>query len=291
MPRAPVLITGESGTGQELVARGLHYNTFKDDAPFVPLNCGALPKDLIESELFGYKKGAFTGAIGDSEGLFLAADGGTIFLDEVMEMSPELQVKLMRVLQERKIRHLGDTRELPINVRVIAATNKVIAESLESGSIRKDLYYRLSVINIHIPPLRDRVEDVPPLIDHFLRKHQPSYNSPVTSVDAAALEVLSKYPWPGNVRELENLVEMILAYGKSPVIRVSDLPERITEAATPQRKPAIGDQDVFTLKEAERKLIVNALAKSKGNKSLAAQMLGISRKSLYKKLVDYNIQE
>jgi DNA-binding NtrC family response regulator len=289
--RATVLITGESGTGKELVARGIHYNTFKDDAPFVPLNCGALPKDLIESELFGYKKGAFTGAIGDSEGLFLAADGGTIFLDEVMEMSPELQVKLMRVLQERKIRHLGDTRELPINVRVIAATNKVIAESLESGSIRKDLYYRLSVINIHIPPLRDRVEDVPPLIDHFLRKHQPSYNSPVTSVDAAALEVLSKYPWPGNVRELENLVEMILAYGKSPVIRVSDLPERITEAATPQRKPAIGDQDVFTLKEAERKLIVNALAKSKGNKSLAAQMLGISRKSLYKKLVDYNIQE
>jgi DNA-binding NtrC family response regulator len=289
--RATVLITGESGTGKELVARGIHYNSFKDDAPFVPVNCGALPKDLIESELFGYKKGAFTGAIGDSEGLFSAADGGTIFLDEVMEMSPELQVKLMRVLQERKIRHLGDTREIPINVRVIAATNKVIAESLESGAIRKDLYYRLSVITIHIPPLRERVEDVPPLIEHFLRKHQAAYNSPVTTVDAAALEVLSKYPWPGNVRELENLVEMILAYGKSAVIRVSDLPERITEAAAPQPKPAIGDQDVFTLKEAERKLIVNALAKSKGNKSLAAQMLGISRKSLYKKIVDYNVQE
>jgi DNA-binding NtrC family response regulator len=289
--RATVLITGESGTGKEMVARGIHYNTFKDDAPFVAVNCGALPKDLIESELFGYKRGAFTGAIGDSEGLFRAADGGTIFLDEIMEMSPELQVKLMRVLQERKIRHLGDTREIPINVRVIAATNKPIQESLESGSIRKDLYYRLSVITIHLPPLRDRSEDVPLLIEHFLKKHQADYNSPVTSVEPSALEVLSKYPWPGNVRELENLVEMLLAYAKSPVIHVSDLPERITEGASVPKKAAIGDDDVFTLKEAERKLIVNALSKSKGNKSHAAQMLGISRKSLYKKLVDYNIQE
>jgi transcriptional regulator with PAS, ATPase and Fis domain len=289
--RATVLITGESGTGKEMVARGIHYNTFKDDAPFVAVNCGALPKDLIESELFGYKRGAFTGAIGDSEGLFRAADGGTIFLDEIMEMSPELQVKLMRVLQERKIRHLGDTREIPINVRVIAATNKPIQESLESGSIRKDLYYRLSVITIHLPPLRDRSEDIPLLIEHFLKKHQADYNSPVTSIEPSALEVLSKYPWPGNVRELENLVEMLLAYAKSPVIRVSDLPERITEGASVPKKAAIGDDDVFTLKEAERKLIVNALSKSKGNKSHAAQMLGISRKSLYKKLVDYNIQE
>src|SRR5438034_2264969 len=157
--RATVLITGESGTGKELVARGIHYNTFKEDAPFVPVNCGALPKDLIESELFGYKRGAFTGAFGDSEGLFRAADGGTIFLDEVMEMPPELQVKLMRVLQERRIRHLGDTREYPIDVRVIAATNKHVEESLESGAIRKDLYYRLSVITIHLPALRDRADD------------------------------------------------------------------------------------------------------------------------------------
>jgi DNA-binding NtrC family response regulator len=289
--RATVLITGESGTGKEMVARGIHYNTFKDDAPFVPVNCGALPKDLIESELFGYKKGAYTGAIGDSEGLFCAADGGTIFLDEIMEMSPELQVKLMRVLQERKIRHLGDTREIPVNVRVIAATNKPIQESLASGSIRKDLYYRLSVITIHLPPLRERSEDVPALIEHFLKKHQAEYNSSVNTVEPAALEALSKYPWPGNVRELENLVEMLLAYAKSPVIRVADLPERIVEGADVPKRSAIGEDDVFTLKEAERKLIVNALAKSKGNKSHAAQMLGISRKSLYKKLVDYNIQE
>jgi len=289
--RATVLITGESGTGKEMVARGIHYNSFKDDAPFVPVNCGALPKDLIESELFGYKRGAFTGASGDSEGLFLAANGGTIFLDEVMEMPPELQVKLMRVLQERKIRHLGDTREIPINVRVIAATNKPIQESLEAGTIRKDLYYRLSVITIHLPPLRDRAEDTPLLIEHFLRKHQAEYSSPVSAVEPSALEVLCKYPWPGNVRELENLVEMLLAYGKSPLIRITDLPERITEGAALPKKATIGDDDVFTLKEAERKLIVNALAKTKGNKSHAAQMLGISRKSLYKKLVDYNIQE
>jgi DNA-binding NtrC family response regulator len=287
--RATVLITGESGTGKELVARGIHYNTFKHDAPFVAVNCGALPKDLIESELFGYKKGAFTGAIGDSEGLFSAANGGTIFLDEIMEMSPELQVKLMRVLQERTIRHLGDTREIAIDVRVIAATNKPVRESLDSGAVRKDLYYRLSVITIHIPPLRERSEDVALLAEHFFRKHEKSYHKTVTSIEPDAMDALMKYSWPGNVRELENLVEMLLAYSKSSVVRFSDLPERIVESSAPVKPGALGDQ-VYTLKEAERQLIINALAKSKGNKSLAAHMLGISRKSLYKKLVDYGIQ-
>src|SRR5215813_2379888 len=227
--RATVLITGESGTGKELVARGIHYNTFKHDAPFVAVNCGALPKDLIESELFGYKKGAFTGAIGDSEGLFCAADGGTIFLDEIMEMSPELQVKLMRVLQERRIRHLGDTREIQVNVRVIAATNRDVPESLDSGAVRKDLYYRLSVITLHIPPLRERREDVPLLIDHFLKKHEKNYSKTITIFEPAAMDALMKYSWPGNVRELENLVEMLLAYSKSQVIRYADIPERIIQ--------------------------------------------------------------
>jgi two-component system response regulator AtoC len=288
--RATVLITGESGTGKELVARGIHYNTFKQDAPFVAVNCGALPKDLIESELFGYKKGAFTGAVSDSEGLFCAANGGTIFLDEIMEMSPDLQVKLMRVLQERTIRHLGDTREIAIDVRVIAATNKPVQESLEAGAVRKDLYYRLSVITIHMPTLRERAEDVPLLVEHFLKKHERHYSNAVTGVEPQAMDALVKYSWPGNVRELENLVEMLLAYGKSSVVRRSDLPERILESGSPSKSGALGDQ-VFTLKEAERRLIVNALAKSKGNKSLAAHMLGISRKSLYKKLVDYRIQD
>ncbi len=289
--RATVLITGESGTGKELVARGIHYNTFsvagpagppdissssrtvgptlnESDAPFVAVNCGALPKDLIESELFGYKKGAFTGAVSDSEGLFRAANGGTIFLDEVMEMSPDLQVKLMRVLQERRIRHLGDTREFPVDVRVIAATNKPVEESLESGAIRKDLYYRLSVITIHLPALRDRADDIPLLVEHFLKKHQRSYGSTVAGVDPQAMDTLMKYLWPGNVRELENLIEMLLAYGKSPIIRMTDLPERIVESVQPQKKASMLGDEVFTLKEAERKLIINALAKSKGNKSL-----------------------
>jgi DNA-binding NtrC family response regulator len=296
--RATVLITGESGTGKELVARGIHYNTFgvgptlqDADAPFVAVNCGALPKDLIESELFGYKKGAFTGAVNDSEGLFHAASGGTIFLDEIMEMSPDLQVKLMRVLQERSIRHLGDTREFPIEVRVIAATNKPLVESLESGAIRKDLYYRLSVIMIHLPALRERAEDVPLLAEHFLKKHQKNFHKTVDGIEPRAIEAMMKYSWPGNVRELENLVEMMLAYSKSPVIRHSDLPERIVEVIPSQKKPSMMDNEVYTLKEAERMLIINALAKSRGNKSLAAQMLGISRKSLYKKLEDYAIPE
>jgi DNA-binding NtrC family response regulator len=286
--RATVLITGESGTGKELVARGIHYNTFTTDAPFVAVNCGALPKDLIESELFGYKKGAFTGAVGDSEGLFRAASGGTIFLDEIMEMSPELQVKLMRVLQERTIRHLGETREIPIDVRVIAATNRLVQESLESGAVRKDLYYRLSVINIHIPPLRERTEDVPLLVDHFLRKHEKSYKQTFTGIETDAMGALVKYSWPGNVRELENLVEMLLAYGRSSVVRLSDLPDRILQGAVEQKPGSLSDE-VYTLKEAEKQLVINALAKSKGNKSLAAQMLGISRKSLYKKLIDYGL--
>jgi DNA-binding NtrC family response regulator len=287
--RATVLITGESGTGKELVARGIHYHTFPN-GPFVAVNCGALPKDLIESELFGYNKGAFTGAVADSKGLFLAADGGTMFLDEIMEMSPELQVKLMRVLQERTIRHLGDTREIPINVRVIAATNRSVEDSLESGAIRKDLYYRLSVITIHLPPLRDRAEDVPLLIEHFLRKHEQNYKTAVRGVEPEAMDALMKYPWPGNVRELENLIEMLLAYGKAPLIRITDLPERIFDTALEQEPSIVLDDQVCTLKEAERKLIINALGKSKGNKSLAAHMLGISRKSLYKKLFAYRIR-
>jgi transcriptional regulator with PAS, ATPase and Fis domain len=195
----------------------------------------------------------------------------------------------MRVLQERTIRHLGDTREIAIDVRVIAATNKPVRESLDSGAVRKDLYYRLSVITIHIPPLRERSEDVPLLAEHFFRKHEKNYNKTVTSIDPDAMDALMKYSWPGNVRELENLVEMLLAYGKSSVVRFSDLPERIVEANAPVNTGALGNQ-VYTLKEAERQLIINALAKSKGNKSLAAHMLGISRKSLYKKLEDYGIQ-
>src|SRR5262249_5223494 len=201
-----------------------------------------------------------------------------------------LQVKLMRVLQERTIRHLGDTREIPDDVRVIAATNRPVQESLESGAVRKDLYYRLSVITIHIPPLRERGEDVPLLVDHFLKKHEKNYRKAINAIEPAAMDALMNYAWPGNVRELENLVEMLLAYGKSPSVHLTDLPERIVHpGATPKKQEMPSQNDVLTLKEAEKHLIVNALAKSKGNKSLAAQLLGISRKSLYKKLEDYGI--
>jgi transcriptional regulator with PAS, ATPase and Fis domain len=206
-----------------------------------------------------------------------------------MEMSPELQVKLMRVLQERTIRHLGDTRETPIDVRVIAATNRDVPESLESGAVRKDLYYRLSVITIDIPPLRDRPEDVPLLVEHFLKKHQKAYNKIVTEVEPHVIDALMKYSWPGNVRELENLVEMLLAYSKSQIIRYVDIPERIIQVNSTAKAGSLGDE-VYTLREAEIQLITNALARSKGNKTLAAQMLGISRKALYKRLVDYGIQ-
>jgi transcriptional regulator with PAS, ATPase and Fis domain len=203
-------------------------------------------------------------------------------------MSPELQVKLMRVLQERTIRHLGDTREIPVDVRVIAATNRDVPESLETGAVRKDLYYRLSVIMIHIPPLRQRPEDVPLLVEHFLKKHEKAYNKVVTEVEPQAIDALMKYSWPGNVRELENLVEMLLAYTKSLVIRYGDIPERILHDGSITKAGALGDE-VYTLREAEIQLITNALAKSKGNKTVAAQMLGISRKSLYKRLLDYGI--
>jgi transcriptional regulator with PAS, ATPase and Fis domain len=194
------------------------------------------------------------------------------------------------VLQERTIRHLGDTREIPIDVRVIAATNRPVQESLESGAVRKDLYYRLSVITIHIPPLRERGEDVPLLVDHFLKKHEKNYRKAINAIEPAAMDALMNYAWPGNVRELENLVEMLLAYGKSPSVHLTDLPERIVHpGAAPKKQEMPSQNDVLTLKEAEKHLIVNALAKSKGNKSLAAQLLGISRKSLYKKLEDYGI--
>src|SRR5262249_19883371 len=181
-----------------------------------------------------------------------------------------LQVKLMRVLQERTIRHLGDTRETPVDVRVIAATNRPVQESLETGAVRKDLYYRLSVITIHIPTLRERGEDVPLLVNHFFKKHEKNYKKSIAGIEPVAMEALLKYSWPGNVRELENLVEMLLAYGKSPVVRLSDLPERILQNNAPKKAGTLGD-DVLTLKDAERQLIINALAKSKGNKSLASQ--------------------
>jgi len=223
-----VLVTGESGTGKELVARAIHAHGARADKPFVSINCGAFPETLLESELFGYVKGAFTGATQNKPGLFQAANGGTLFLDEIGEMSPAMQVKLLRVLQERRVRPLGSTEEVEIDVRVIAASNKDLSRLVEEKSFREDLYYRISVIPLAVPPLRERREDIPSLAMHFLRRYAEQMGKPVRGIESRAMECLVRYPWPGNVRELENAMERAVALESGEQITVSNLPEKVS---------------------------------------------------------------
>lgn len=282
---ATVLITGENGTGKDLVARAIHYGSARANKPFVPVNCGALPRELIESELFGHKKGSFTGASADNRGMFRAADGGTIFLDEIGEMPLDLQVKLLRVLQERRVRPVGDTTEYPVDVRVIAATNRDLTAMLAAGTFRQDLYYRLSVVTIHVPALRERIDDIPLLLNHFVRKH--AKDQQVEGFTKEALRVLERYPWPGNVREMENMVEGLIALGVRGQIGVDDLPGRFKEMPATPNEVISGvptSKGLRTLEQAERELIADALARCGGNKSKAAELLGISRTRLYRKL-------
>jgi len=281
-----VLICGESGTGKELVARFIHHNTFPN-GPFIAVNCAALPRELIESELFGYRKGAFTGAISDNIGLFKAAEGGTIFLDEIAEMNHHTQAKLLRTLQNKTIRPIGAMQEIPVEVRVIAATNRNVSEALREGLLRQDLYYRLSVISLIIPPLRERKEDIPLLVDHFIGKFNKKFGRNVEGIEEGALELLKNYHWPGNVRELENTIEGAFVLGTSNLITVEDLYHKIYE----ERQNLLGEeQPLLTFKEAEKKLLQKALALAENNKSRAAKMLGISRKSLYKKMKTYGLE-
>jgi DNA-binding NtrC family response regulator len=273
-----VLILGESGTGKDLVGRTVHFNGPRTKGPFIAVNCAALPGELIESELFGYKKGAFTGAMADTVGLFRAADGGTIFLDEVVEMPISTQSKLLRVLQERKVRPVGGTEEIPVNVRVICATNRELSKAVDQGDFRKDLYYRLTVLTLTIPPLRERKEDIPLLVDHFVRKFNAQFKKSIQGADPRAMEVLRSYRWEGNIRELENAIESGFALGKGPVLRVLDLPPHIVKASEGALAAAEG---VTTLKESERILVEKAMKVSKGNKSKASRLLGITRKRLY----------
>jgi DNA-binding NtrC family response regulator len=284
---ASVLVTGESGTGKELIARAIHYNSDRKKKPFVAVNVAAIPETLIESELFGYKRGAFTDARNDHSGLFVEADGGTIFLDEIGELPPPLQAKLLRVLQERELRPLGATRSEKIDVRVVAATNRDLEARMRAGQFREDLYYRLNVIHVAVPPLRARVEDVLPLCEHFMgAARRRGVTSVARGFSPAAVKALLAYPWPGNVRELENVVERSLALCDTELVGVEDLPPQVKE-----RRGA----DLFagalarglTLSEVEREYIERVLAAEGGNKTRAAQRLGLDRKTLYRKLDEY----
>ncbi len=284
-----VLITGESGTGKELVARAIHENSPRRKAPFVTINCGAFPETLLESELFGYVRGAFTGALENRIGLFQAAHGGTLFLDEIADMSQAMQVKLFRVLQEGRVRPVGSTQEVDVDVRVIAATNKNLEREIAEGRFREDLYYRIGVIPIHLPPLRERREDIPLLARHFLDRFRQKMNKPVEGITPEAQTLLETYDWPGNVRELENTIERAVALEASQMIRPESLPEKIrfygasrTEAAgpaTPDLAMEIPDDGLdfkAWIEDRERMLILAALEKSGGVQRQAARLLKMS---------------
>ena len=284
---SPVLIEGESGTGKELVAAAIHRLSSRAKRPFIPVNCSAIPQDLLESEFFGHVRGAFSGAVADALGLFRGADEGTIFLDEIAELSPALQVKLLRVLQEMQVRPVGSTKAFPVDVRVIAATNRDLERAMTEGSFRQDLFYRLNVVRVTLPPLRERREDIPSLINHFLRRFNKRFHRDVRGVAPEALAALSAYTFPGNVRELENLIERAFAMGSREQIALTDLPSlsKTPMASTPVTSP----ESVPALADVERELILKALAVFKDDKEAAAKALGISRRTIYRRLKEYGV--
>ncbi len=279
-----LLITGETGTGKELLAKAIHYDGARSAGPFVPVNCSAIPHELLENELFGHRKGAFTGAYSDTPGLFRAAHGGTIFMDEIADMPIELQAKILRVLEDKRVRSLGETQETSVDVRVISATNRKLELALQEGILRQDLYYRLSVVQIDIPPLREHPEDIPILICHFTGKFAQQYPNTNIQFEPAALRSLTEYAWPGNVREVANLVESFHATGRRGTVTCSDLPSRILDCRHTARNGSISSWDVM-----EKEMIQKALQQAHGNKSQAAASLGISRSRLYKKIKLYGI--
>jgi DNA-binding NtrC family response regulator len=277
-----VLITGESGTGKELVAKAIYTNSRRHDKPFVSINCGALPETLLESELFGYVKGAFTGAAGDKKGLFHAADGGTIFLDEIGLTSPALQMRLLRVLQEREVRRVGDTQDYKVDVRVIAATNEDLGGKVKEGAFREDLFYRLSVVPIHIPPLRERATDIPLLVQHFVDRANTRLGKKFR-VDKELLDMLMHYDWPGNIRELENVIERAVALADGTHLRTEDLPDSILQFKQEDNGRAARDLR-SVVDDSERKHILRIMQETGGNKKLAARILGIDLATLYRKM-------
>ena len=279
--RSTVLIYGESGTGKELVAKAIHHNGPRTNQRFLAVNCGALTESLLESELFGHVRGSFTGAFGNTRGIFEEASGGTVFLDEVAEMSPALQVKLLRTLEEQEVRRVGSNRPIPIDVRIIAASNRNLAERVEQGKFRQDLYYRLRVIEIALPPLRERTEDVPLLVEHFLKKLEHERGR-TFSVTPQALSVLVSYAWPGNVRELENALEAAVALTRAGVLTPEDLPPKVRAEFHDASRLEDLYANLPSLEELERRYLAHVLRMTRENKAKTAGILGISRKTLYR---------
>ena len=284
--KSTVLLQGESGTGKELIARAIHGNSPRRDKPFVPVNCGALPDTLLESEMFGYEKGAFTGAVGTKTGLFESASGGTLFLDEVGELGQALQVKLLRVMQDHEVRRVGGTHSIKVDVRIIAATNRDLEQFVKEGKFRDDLFYRLNVVRITLPSLTERQEDIPMLAHYFLQKCATGTTTPVRGFHPDTMELLNRYRWPGNVRELENAIERAVSLSHGPLLTPDDLPAAIRQApihadAKPE-SPDVTEPVCLTLEEVEKRHLVRVLKETKGNKVKAAKILGIDRRTLYR---------
>lgn len=289
-----VLITGESGTGKELIARAIHYNSLRKDGPFVVINCGALPENLQESELFGHMRGTFTGAVKDKVGLFLQAQKGTILLDEIGETSPSTQVKLLRFLQDGEIRPVGGNKAMYVDARIIAATNENLEKAVESGKFRKDLFYRINVIRIHLPPLRERREDIPLLVEYFLEEILEKLKKGKRVFSKESMRALVNYDWPGNIRELQNIIERAVTLSKSEIINVDELPLPVEEFTVLAGEP-LEDQKrksfiVTTLAEQEKNAIIEAMNKYGGNQTKVSQVLGISTTTLWRKIKKYRIK-
>lgn len=284
--RSTVLISGESGTGKELVAQAIHHQGLRRNMPFVPVHCASLAPTLLESELFGHEKGAFTGAVVLKKGRFEIADGGTVFLDEVSEIPLEIQVKLLRFLETHQFERVGGTRSIQVDIRLLAATNADLERLMERGSFRSDLYYRLNVIRIHIPPLRERREDVSLLARRFLGQFGVENNKAGISISPSAMHLLQDYDWPGNVRELKNSIESMVVLAKNKLLDVGDLPAHIRES---KLAPVSFSPESLNLKQVEKRLIQAALKESRGNKAAAARLLGLSRRTLYRKLREYGL--
>lgn len=286
---ANVLIIGESGTGKEMIARAIHHNGARSEKPFVPLNCAAVPETLLESELFGYVRGAFTDARRDRHGLFQEANGGVLFLDEISEIPLNVQAKLLRVIEDKEVRPLGSNQVEKVDARVLSACNRNLEQLVQEGGFRRDLYYRLNVIRIELPPLRERPEDIPVLVEHFMHKFADQSKRPITGIEPEALAALMNYRWPGNVRELEHTIERAVLLGKEKNLGVNDLPGHLLEHHNHAVHLAEALSRGYTLRDLEREYIDSVLKRTQGNKTEAAKILGVDRTTLYRKLDEFKV--